>query len=84
MAFIGCARRSPRAGRGQRPGAACPFELDGLRHLARTEPALRRLLFETPAPEERERLRAGVRRYCELDTWGMVKLLERLRELAGR
>jgi len=45
---------------------------------------LQRLLLEaeTIPPAERERLRESLRRYCELDTWGVVRLLERLEELA--
>lgn len=34
-------------------------------------------------PEERERLRAELLAYCERDTLGMVRLVQRLRELAG-
>jgi predicted RecB family nuclease len=44
-----------------------------------------RLLFvanKIPA-EERARVRQDLLDYCERDTWAMVKLLERLRELAG-
>jgi uncharacterized protein DUF2779 len=44
-----------------------------------------RLLFvaqRIPA-EERDRVRKDLLDYCERDTWAMVKLLERLRELAG-
>ncbi len=46
--------------------------------------ALSRLLFAPQglATDEVERLREGLRRYCALDTWAMVRLLERLRELA--
>lgn len=43
-----------------------------------------RLLFvaqKIPA-EERDRVRQDLLNYCERDTWAMVKLLERLRELA--
>ena len=42
---------------------------------------LARLLFhgEVMAPAERERLRRALLEYCHLDTWGLVKLLERLR-----
>ena len=32
---------------------------------------------------DREKLRAGLLKYCKLDTWAMVKLLEKLSELAG-
>lgn len=35
------------------------------------------------ADAEKTRLREALLRYCELDTWGTVLLLERLRELAG-
>jgi hypothetical protein len=31
------------------------------------------------APAEQERLRRALLEYCHLDTWGLVKLLERLR-----
>jgi predicted RecB family nuclease len=44
-----------------------------------------RLLFvanRIPA-EERTRVRQDLLDYCERDTWAMVKLLERMRELAG-
>lgn len=44
-----------------------------------------RLLFvahKIPAAE-RDRVRQDLLDYCERDTWAMVKLLERLRELAG-
>jgi predicted RecB family nuclease len=45
---------------------------------------LQRLLLEGEAvlPAERARLRESLRRYCELDTWGVVRLLGRLEELA--
>ena len=33
--------------------------------------------------EERDRLRADLLAYCERDTWAMVRLMGRLRELAG-
>ena len=33
-------------------------------------------------PEERARLRAELLAYCHQDTWGLVRLLERLRGLA--
>jgi hypothetical protein len=44
-----------------------------------------RLLFVAQAipVEERERVRKDLLDYCERDTWAMVKLLERMRELAG-
>jgi len=43
-----------------------------------------RLLFvaQKISPEERDRVRQDLLNYCERDTWAMVKLLERLRELA--
>lgn len=45
---------------------------------------LARLLLrgETLVEAEKTRLRGALLRYCELDTWGTVRLLERLRELA--
>ena len=44
-----------------------------------------RLLFvaQKIAPQERDRVRQDLLNYCERDTWAMVKLLERLRELAS-
>jgi hypothetical protein len=45
--------------------------------------ALARLMTEPEmAPEERARLRRDLLAYCERDTWAMVRLLARLRELA--
>jgi predicted RecB family nuclease len=45
---------------------------------------LMRLLFEEKLKgEERARLRRALLAYCERDTWAMVKLLERIRGLAG-
>ncbi|MEX2156742.1 MAG: DUF2779 domain-containing protein [Gemmatimonadales bacterium] len=43
-----------------------------------------RLLFvaQKISPEERDRVRKDLLDYCERDTWAMVKLLERLRELS--
>ena len=44
-----------------------------------------RLLFvadKIPA-SERDRVRQELLDYCERDTWAMVRLLEKLRELAG-
>ena len=35
------------------------------------------------APEERDRVRKDLLDYCERDTWAMVRLLERVRELAA-
>lgn len=42
-----------------------------------------RLLFvaQRIPPEERARVRQDLLDYCERDTWAMVKLLERMREL---
>jgi hypothetical protein len=46
---------------------------------------LGRLLFhgDEMEAEERARLRADLLAYCQQDTWGLVRLLERLRGLAG-
>jgi hypothetical protein len=46
--------------------------------------ALDRLMFRGDAmtADERQRLRDALLRYCALDTMSMVRLLERLRELA--
>src|SRR5712691_5251934 len=43
-----------------------------------------RLLFvaQKIAPEERDRVRKDLLDYCERDTWAMVKVLEKLRDLA--
>jgi hypothetical protein len=35
------------------------------------------------APGEGERLRSALLRYCERDSWAMVRLHQRLRGLAG-
>lgn len=45
---------------------------------------LERLLFSGDGlePAVREQLRSDLLRYCHQDTWGLVRLLERLRELA--
>ncbi len=43
-----------------------------------------RLLFVAHKVRDRDRLRRDLLAYCERDTWAMVRLLERLRELAGR
>ncbi len=45
---------------------------------------LERLLFQGDEmePEAKERLRGDLRRYCGQDTWGLVRLLEQLRQLA--
>ena len=47
---------------------------------------LGRLLFhgDQMTPDEQARLRADLLAYCHQDTWGLVRLLERLRGLAGR
>ena len=44
-----------------------------------------RLLFvaDRIAPDERPRVRADLLAYCKRDTWAMVRLLQRLRELAN-
>jgi len=44
-----------------------------------------RLLFvaQKIAPAERDRVRKDLLNYCERDTWAMVKLLEKLKELAS-
>jgi hypothetical protein len=44
-----------------------------------------RLLFvaQRIPPAERDRVRQDLLDYCERDTWAMVRVLERLRELAG-
>jgi hypothetical protein len=44
-----------------------------------------RLLFvaDKIPQHERDRVRRDLLNYCERDTWAMVKLVERLRELAG-
>lgn len=42
-----------------------------------------RLLFVAHLVEDRDQLRRDLLAYCERDTWAMVRLLERLRELAG-
>lgn len=41
------------------------------------------MFVHTAGAEERERLSAALRQYCELDTWGVVRLLDRLRQLVG-
>ncbi len=47
---------------------------------------LERLLFRSDSLEHeaRAQLRQNLLRYCQLDTWGTVRLFERLQELAGR
>jgi hypothetical protein len=42
-----------------------------------------RLLFVAHLVEDRDRLREDLLAYCERDTWAMVRLVNRLRELAG-
>ena len=46
---------------------------------------LLRLMFEGDGmrPKEKAGLREALRRYCERDTWAMVKMLEKLRSLIG-
>jgi hypothetical protein len=44
--------------------------------------SLERFLFDTLAAAERETLRRDLLAYCARDTWALVLLLERLRELA--
>lgn len=46
---------------------------------------IERLLFngDELEPAARERLRSDLLRYCHQDTWGLVKLLERLWQLVG-
>jgi len=46
---------------------------------------LMRLMFtgDTMPPEERAELRVALLRYCERDSWAMVKMLERLGGLVG-
>ena len=41
-----------------------------------------RLLFVAHVVEDRDRLRRELSAYCERDTWALVRLVERLRELA--
>jgi hypothetical protein len=43
-----------------------------------------RLLFVAHKVVDRDRTRADLLAYCERDTWAMVRLLERLREVAGK
>ena len=45
---------------------------------------LERLLFQEAelAPDAKAQLRSDLLRYCHQDTWGLVKILERLRHLA--
>ena len=42
-----------------------------------------RLLFVAHLVEDRDQLRRDLLAYCERDTWAMVRLVERLRELGG-
>jgi hypothetical protein len=42
-----------------------------------------RLLFVAHKVRDRDQLRRDLLAYCERDTWAMVRLLERLREVAG-
>lgn len=41
------------------------------------------LLSDRYSPDEQVKKRDDLRKYCERDTWAMVELLKRLRELAG-
>jgi hypothetical protein len=41
-----------------------------------------RLLFVAHKVKDRDQLRKDLLAYCERDTWAMVRLLERLREIA--
>ena len=41
-----------------------------------------RLLFVAQRVEDRARVRRDLLAYCERDTWALVRLVERLRELA--
>lgn len=45
---------------------------------------LLRLMFKEMPARERATLRKNLLAYCKLDTWAMVKLLERLRGFGGR
>jgi len=47
---------------------------------------LERLLFQEAelTPETKSQLRSDLLRYCHQDTWGLVRLLRRFRELAPR
>jgi hypothetical protein len=42
-----------------------------------------RLLFVAHKVRDRDQLRRDLLAYCERDTWAMVRLLERLREIAA-
>ena len=68
------------------PALVPEFGYDGLAisEGAMASMELERLLFrgEEMAPGEKERLRRDLMRYCDLDTLGLVRLLERLRGLA--
>jgi len=55
--------------------------VDGL--VASVEIARLLLVAQKISPEERGRVRKDLLDYCEWDTWAMVKVLERLRELAA-
>jgi hypothetical protein len=44
---------------------------------------LTRLLFDTLADDERDVLRRDLLAYCARDTWALVLLLRRLREVAS-
>jgi predicted RecB family nuclease len=69
------------------PALVPDLSYDGLeiRDGAAATLALWRLVFEgdSVGRRERARLRQGLLAYCERDSWATVKLLERLRALAG-
>jgi len=44
---------------------------------------LERLMFEEVPDAERAELRRALGAYCGLDTWGLVKILERLRQMSA-
>jgi tRNA-dihydrouridine synthase len=58
--------------------------VDGDRRRETANIELERLLFQETelTPEAKAKLRSDLLRYCHQDTWGLVKLLERLRQLA--
>ncbi len=63
------------------------FEKTKIQGLQRAVPDLRPelealVVAQKISPEERGRVRQDLLNYCERDTWAMVKVLERLRELA--
>jgi len=54
--------------------------MEGL--IASVEIARLRFVAQKTPPDERDRVRQDLLNYCERDTWAMVKLLERLQDLA--